>query len=86
MILSKSSGKILPGQTRTSAQFCKADCECENEETAVLIVNIRQTDFQKGNDLAEYKLITTGAESSDYMGSLRIADAVIIYETLAENT
>lgn len=34
----------------------------------------------------EYILITTGAESSDYMGSLRIADAVNIYETLAENT
>ena len=59
MILSKSSGKILPGQTRTSAQFCKADCECENEETAVRIGNIRQTDFQKGNEMAEYKLITT---------------------------
>ena len=34
----------------------------------------------------EYILITTGAESSDYMGSLRIADAVNIYETLAKNT
>lgn len=32
----------------------------------------------------EYILITTGAESSDYMGSLRIADAVNIYETLAK--
>lgn len=34
----------------------------------------------------EYILITTGAESSDYMGSLRILDAINIYETLAENT
>lgn len=34
----------------------------------------------------EYILITAGAESSDYMGSLRITDAVNIYETLAENT
>lgn len=34
----------------------------------------------------EYILVTAGAEGSDYMGSLRIADAVKIYETLAENT
>ncbi|MDE6103975.1 MAG: serine hydrolase [Oscillospiraceae bacterium] len=34
----------------------------------------------------EYILITAGAEGSNYMGSLRIADAVNIYETLAENT
>lgn len=34
----------------------------------------------------EYILITAGAEDSDYMGSQRIADAVNIYEALAENT